>query len=746
MATNQTGMIAMIEDDDIFDLIQTLNVEGLRALLDTTHHSTNYVALALRSTLTGPKTPLMAAIHRLRDAVNDGERTRASQIITLLINACRNLDPNQLLIPNDQGLTPLGAAILWEDEVLCGALLDAGVPLNAPCDRNYLPLEVAACEGRQRFVIAFIARNAPYSRNVLPPDRARDFARERRTMMVILYRALRLAPEAARLITAIFMNDGDLIANLVPLPQARRPLSGHAWTYILYHALPEHDQVCALLIPYICRTYTVRDCLGIAIDKNAEATFTVSINSVISTLDLGMIDTYQLARFAIERGQVQRAIAVLRRYAEIVDAMHNEVGDTFPDGTVVSDETLTQVGVRDDIVFPFLNQDQTEEERGIIPNYFNFNQPEHEVLAVLLEEAIGQDSDDLLNAIIGTILDDDDDLDIAIASHAIGHLLDNAVVDEDHATLRRLLRVPLLPERLSQLLPDAFGNNDLETAILLLEAGADPTIDENGDIIDAEEDQTIPTLQALLPYTLLNQYLTDNTQTASLQRALVLLSYGVNTTFSLGGGNQITLIEMAISSNNLQVARVLAYLGMDPCPYFTSFLSITHPTDIQINALTTVLGGLNECWNEIHSYGFYACQLFVRAYMTPTGSQLIVTLRLLANCQYLGIDIRHNINLLADAIAAIDIHEVEPLQLQSLRALPEDRRTEENYQRLPFPWNATPARHIAFYIQRLYIGRNNMTSGGFRLSVIQVRTLQDLGQNNNDLLLMILRILNTRFG
>lgn len=733
----------MIEDDDIFDLIQTLNVEGTERLLDRALTDADYVIRILQTTVNG-LTPLMAAIHRLRAAANDSERTRARAIITLIFDACRALAPAPLTIPDDRGLTPLGGVILLGEEDLCLNLLNAGVSCDDPCHKEYLPFEVAIHGGHQHIVISIISRNAPFNTNTLLLSLAQGFTRQQRTMALILYRALRLAPDAARLITAIFMDDGDTVTALAPLPQARRPLTGHAWSFILYHALPQHDQVCALLIPYICRTYTVRDCLGIAIEKDAEATFTVSLNSVISTLDLGMIDTYQLARFAIERGQVQRAIAILGRYAEIVNAMGNEVEDTFPDGRVVSDETLTQVGVRDDSVFPFLNEDQSEDEVGMIPNYFDFDQPDEEVLAVLLEEAIGQNADDLLNAIIGTIFDDDNGHDITIASLAIEHLLGNAVVDGDHITLRRLLRVPLLPSHLSRLLPDAFGNNDLETAVLLLEAGADPTIDEDGNIINAEEDQTIPSLQALLPYTLLNQYLTDNTQIAPLRRALILLSFDINTSFNLNDGNQITLIEVAVNSGNMQVARTLTSLGMNPCPYFMSFLGITHPTDIQLNTVITILDGLNECWNEIHAYGFYACQLFVNAYMTPTGNQLIATLRLLANCPHLAIDIRNSINILADTIAVIDIHEVEPLQLQSLRALPEQHRTEENFQQLPFPWNATPARHIAFYMQRLYVGRNNMTPHTFRLSIIRIRTLQIIGQDDNNLLLMILRILNAR--
>lgn len=732
----------MIKDDDIFHLIQTLNVEGIDRLLDRALTDANYVIRILETTDNG-LTPLMAAIHRLRAAANDGERVKARAIITLIFDACRAIAPAPLTIPDDRGVTPLGGAILLGEEDLCLNLLDAGVSLHAPCDRNYLPLEVAACEGWQNLVIKFIARNAPYSPDVLPPERARDFAIERRTMMVILYRALRQAPQAAHLVTAIFMNDGDAVIALAPLPQARRPLTGHSWSYILFQALPHYDQACALLIPYLCREYTVRDCLAIAIDKNAEATFTVSINSVISTIDLGMIDTYQLARLAFERGQIQRAIAVLRRYAEIVNAMTNETEDTFPDGTIVSPLTLAQVGIVDHSISPFLGEDQTEDEGGIIPNYFDFDQPDEEVLAILLEEAIGQNTDDLLNAIVDTIFDDD----IGTASAAIENLLDNAVVDGDHDTLRRLLRVPLTPARLSGNLPDAFDNDDLEAVLLLFEAGADPTIDGDGEIIDINNNHTVVRLQTILPYTLLiNALANPDNNAIPLRNALILLSFDVDTSFRLVDGNQITLIEVAAGSGNTLLTRALASLGMNPCPYFTSFLNIPHPTDIQINTLTTILDGLSECWNEISNYGFYACQLFVGAHMTPTGNQLIATLRLLAGCQHLDINIRQNINLLADAIAIIDIHEIESLSLRSLRVLPIEEQTENNFQMLTFPWNARPARDITLYIRLLYDGRNNMTPDELLQAIIRIRSLQFLGQNNNGHLLRILQILNGRLG
>ena len=211
-------------------------------------------------------------------------------------------------------------------------------------------------------------------------------------------------------------------------------------------------------------------------------------------------------------------------------------------------------------------------------------------------------------------------------------------------------------------------------------------------------------------------------------------------------GNQITLIEVAAGIGNTLLTRALASLGMNPCPYFTSFLNIPHPTDIQINILTTVLDGLSECWNEISSYGFYACQLFVGAYMTPTGNQLIAMLRLLAGCQHLAINIRHNINLLADAIAIIDIHEIEPLSLRSLRVLPIEQQTENNFQMLPFPWNARPMRDIAFYTRLLYDGRNNMTPNELLRAIIRIRALQFLSHHNNDQTLRILQILTGRLG
>lgn len=718
----------MIEDDDIFDFVDKLQIHKIRNLLAK---PMNYVVQVLSSTYTGPRTPLMAAIWRYLNSA-DHERGVAWEIVGAIMEACQAYAPDQLRQCDDGGYAPLAKACTRGDIRLVQLLLHMGVPLNEYCcfsqNNSFLCTEVSAQCGQFHMTIFLLSRGGEYRIDLLPEYLEVEFAQNRLPMMVLLYRAMRRCPEALGLLVAVYTDNIARVTELVAYPQARLPFTTEAIFAIFYYALPEHDHACAIMVRPFCRTFAVSDCLALAIACNAPLTFQASLTIVAAEMDLGMANTYLLARLAVLGGHVDWAISLLQRFAEVQEVMAVEEPDVFPDGTPVTPEALQQFNVLFEVISPFQGMDPLETEQGLFPQYFPDDTDLDETLTDLLPIAFDHPRQDLFDALLGTLDDDDDEeLVVDVALDWFVESIDQGNFDR----FCRLVRLPLSLASYSSVIPQVLALNDHRYAVLTLNAGAITAITNDGDIIVDDQVHALELLQTCHICTQVNVMLQDGDHPLAPRNVLLLMAYNSYTSFQTAPGQWITLIDVAVHGNQGGMARLFAEFGVSPVAFFRRFLA--NPDQNLAAMVDSVLQGVAECWCASDEVGFYGRWLFLVAHVSPTGNELILMLNQLSVCNALPINTRNVAQQLVIQFTQVDVFGSEPLTELSLRVA-----TGVDFALLRFPWNDEFTRRLLIYVRGHYDNRANLVQADFTQLLIRLRAIRLLRQLNPDLAISLL--------
>lgn len=667
-------------------------------------------------------TPLMVAFGQLRLARKYGENHaiyRARHIVVMLIEAGFQFYPGLLRIPDHDGYTPLAGAIILDEFEILQLLMNDPLLWDTPCYFNLLPLEYAARHGAVDVVIWLVGRGALCRPEMISVNDEEVVAERGGLLALILHRSLRLTPLVTQLIAGIFRDDLG-IQPLALQPGARRPLCGEAWTFIAQCVLPAHDRAFAIVVPHLRWTVALHDCLAIAIDVGAWETFNAILPHIRhAQIDMG--DLFQLAKLAYARERGNWALDIFHAYIHGHDPMLIDEGevepiDRRPDGTPLSNDDLLQEGIIDNVVALYLDDEPTEMESNQILEYFNLDLDDSEALAQLLPMLLNDGAQAFTSLLAIPGLNED------IATDATANILANIVNSNAfYDRLELIVRLPLTEALLSSNVMLAFNRNNDEAALVLLRAGANPTINLDGDILEGNH-LTNGMLLRLTVYDFLKQAHVQNLENNALVlKALLLLSHGAHATFLMEDGTSISLVNLAQIDGQLGLVHAFASLGVTPCILFENF--IANPNQELVPYVMTAFEGIRECWQRLSAYGFYGRWLFVVAFQGNMGNRLIASLANLGICPLLEPNDQRDILELRDCLAVINLNEPIPLLEQSLLQY---NFNTQNLANISFPWNTENSRRLAFSCEWVFRNRERLNPAQLARELTRFRALQSL--------------------
>lgn len=708
-------------DDDIFDLIEQNDLDKINAMLDG---ADGQVADILRALGPGGSTPLMAALRNYERRLVTPEKNTALNIVRALIASGQRHYPALLTAADDSGTTPLGVAILLHSNSLAMQLCAATEILSQPCHNAFLPLDLCLTQGQAELAAFMVNRGATATASRLNRHIESLLVRRNEPLPLMFYQACRRAPQAARLIAALMEGDTAAVAKLAADPDARWPISRLAWDHLAHILLARRDREFSLLAPYLQFNCDVSDLIAKAIDQNAIQTFNVLVENLNWNYQLDSEDVVQYLQWLSRDGRSDWAIDLLRQIAVLETMPEVPITDIFLNGTPVTMDMLTARGVIPDSVS--LTVEESDGVMGVEDTPLLLSQNPN------MEACLG----DIVTAILAH--PDDtfaDHFSIFAADEALDDVPDTffgrLLQTHDYDGLKRLLRLMFSQTKLTQQLPYIVNQiRDHQALRLLLFAGACPTFNDDGDIMEGGNIVSF----SLCKHMVLYRYLRAAVGGRGFANwdgcaALTLMAIDCPTVFSTEDGI-ITLYNLAESDNDPALARLLAVLGVSPIHYLSEFLrSPAVDAEGKVKAevqavIEAILAGLDLCWKMLEPYGFHARWLFANALIwhfevggddsedsdSPTipPISLVSLLDGLSECDILATDIKvyaKNLATLFDDLMTAAEEKVEPLTSLIFRQtpLPPETLAElESMGMLPLFMGSASDRKMTEYLMAVH--------------------------------------------